>query len=73
MFCPLSSGQQPQLGCCRLLVTISQDSVQLAATASAGLLAGAALAVIVPEGFESFSSAQAAGECCHTPDVQSSV
>ena len=35
--------------------------VDLASALSAGLLAGAALAVILPEGFESFSKAQAAG------------
>ena len=44
-----------------LVVTISHDYVQLATAGSAGLLLGAALAVILPEGFESFSKAQDAG------------
>ena len=37
--------------------------VDLASAFSAGLLAGAALGVILPEGFESFSRAQAEGQC----------
>ena len=37
--------------------------VDLASAFSAGLLAGAALGVILPEGFGSFSRAQAEGQC----------
>ena len=50
-----------------LLVAIPQEHVQLATALSAGLLAGAALAVIVPEGFESFSKAQDSGAASAVP------